>query len=567
LAKIDLIVTVRQDGTTLAYSLIHRTAANSASSGTSYAPGGNEWLELIKKAEQLIAVNGDVAGLQDIGNKLYRSIIPQNLRKKTVAAHSGCLLFCTSAELAGIPWELLYDGGNFWGSQFAIGRRIESGRELLEVKASTAWVMLLCLGPGTELVSSDIESSEIRKALGFPSKGHGLEVVHRKPIEILAFKDGFITSEIIHFCGHSKWDGNDSGSGLVLADGLLSLSDIRGLAGQRVAPRLVFLNSCLSCASNQGEFLSGFAEAFLSAGVHNFIGCTGKVDDAYAARMAVSFYRHLKRGVSPAEALRATRAEMPGSMWAMYRLFGDTMYQEQPKGTPTAIPTQARKRRKWAALVAVAGILLIATLGAIYWIAVMKRPTPVAVTKIIARPGADALASDSQTRSLLEIKEIKGPPVEKIHQKTGTQKFAEQPVNSVLQAIIDEYDRLSQIYLELECPGASKQDKEMTIYTVRGPKLTLGNMCEALQRLEDIINEDCATNRKKIKAHITPAVFDSAFDMLSQEFLRMKCSSDGELFRSPEVLKQWRTDSTRSMVYRLTLITGNERMNCPPEEE
>lgn len=130
-------------------------------------------------------------------------------------------------------------------------------------------------------------------------------------------------ADLFHFAGHSVLDADrPDRSGLILSDGLLTLSDLeRDCAGGR-APSVVFLSSCESAAADPRlADAPSLSTAFLGAGGRVAIGSLWEVPDGVAARTARAFYENLP-GRTPVEALSAARTRLPENHWPAFTLHG-----------------------------------------------------------------------------------------------------------------------------------------------------------------------------------------------------------------------------------------------------
>jgi CHAT domain-containing protein len=115
-----------------------------------------------------------------------------------------------------------------------------------------------------------------------------------------AMIEALMSADILHFAGHGFLDLADPlRSGLVLADGVLTARDLRGLP---VHARLVVLNACESGvhAVGLGAELQGFVRALLLAGA-DLVLCTQlAIDDDVARDFAEHYYGELSsRGSDP----------------------------------------------------------------------------------------------------------------------------------------------------------------------------------------------------------------------------------------------------------------------------
>jgi CHAT domain-containing protein len=114
------------------------------------------------------------------------------------------------------------------------------------------------------------------------------------------------------------------------SDGKLEVHEILALTTR--SP-LVFLSGCetglVSGAEGQmiqGSDESSLAQAFLIAGAQNVVATLWRVDDASAVRVADSFYRQLRNGFSPEDALAGAQRDVirrrGDYTWAAYTVSG-----------------------------------------------------------------------------------------------------------------------------------------------------------------------------------------------------------------------------------------------------
>ena len=134
-------------------------------------------------------------------------------------------------------------------------------------------------------------------------------VLQGETATVSSFVEAAAKSEIIHFGGHAVGGSDTHAAALVLApdatfkDGLLRVDDIerRGFHDTR----LVVLAACSTSAGRSGsEGPMSLARAFLASGARSVVASLRPVDDVATAELWPVFYEDLRRGVSPADALR-----------------------------------------------------------------------------------------------------------------------------------------------------------------------------------------------------------------------------------------------------------------------
>ena len=141
-------------------------------------------------------------------------------------------------------------------------------------------------------------------------------------------------AQIIHLAAHGELnEQSPQFSRLFLApdgltDGSLTVQDVYG--PNLAQADLVVLSACETQLGQQsrGDELVGLNRAFIYAGTPSVIASLWSVNDQATAVLMAAFYRHLRAGLSKAEALQAaqaeTRAQYPHPYyWAAFVLTGD----------------------------------------------------------------------------------------------------------------------------------------------------------------------------------------------------------------------------------------------------
>jgi CHAT domain-containing protein len=127
-------------------------------------------------------------------------------------------------------------------------------------------------------------------------------------------------------------------------DGSLTVRDVYNLNLSRTG--LVVLSACETHlgAQSRGDDIVGLNRAFIYAGTPTVIASLWTVDDESTGAFMVSFYSHLRRGMSKAESLRAAQRETRNRYphpyyWAGFVLTGDP-------GTTAPVPVRDEGLRK-----------------------------------------------------------------------------------------------------------------------------------------------------------------------------------------------------------------------------
>ncbi len=249
--------------------------------------------------------------------ELIDLLLDSDTRSDLFSSQASCLLLRLDEDLTEVPWELLHDGEHFLMERFAIGRQVVTSglsAKPSQMREPHPRMKVSILGGGErDLKGLSAEARGIRRALE-PSP---LQVSVNLEANLEAFKEALRQSEVVHFCGHARFDAiNPENSFLILQDGQhLTVADVdRILAGTEKVPRLVFLNTCESGRLNGGasgfhQALTGFSQAFLYRGVGHVILTLSDLSDRSATRLGEAFYRYVGRGETIGESLRLARSD------------------------------------------------------------------------------------------------------------------------------------------------------------------------------------------------------------------------------------------------------------------
>lgn len=279
-----------------------------------------------------------LASLKRSGHLLFDLLLPQSAKAKLERARDLSLTLCLDDNLIHIPWQLLYDGREFFCRRFALGRVVhtrQAGTSRSEREPSPPFSVLILADPRGDLPAAYREGIALRNVLD----GHdGIFHVDFKscPVDVAFVKRFLREYDIVHYAGHAVYHAdNPTESGWLLEDGTLSASAIVAMGGLRPMPALVFANACQSAGidgfqdgADYGDRIYGLANAFLIAGVGHYIGSFGEVLDETGGVFAQSFYRALAEGNEVGMALREARLASIDRFgeeqlnWASYMLYG-----------------------------------------------------------------------------------------------------------------------------------------------------------------------------------------------------------------------------------------------------
>jgi len=277
--------------------------------------------------------------LKRLGGLLLDLVFPAGTKSELVASRAERMLLRIDSELVCVPWELLYDGRQFFCLRWEMGRVVRTPQRPLPTfprKLALPLRMLVVADPRGDLPSAYEEGVRIRDLLDrTPERVEGeLLSLRVSPDEV---RRRLKESDVLHYAGHADYlPGDPSGSGWLLEGGKFTAGHVLGMAGCQGMPALVFVNACRSGQTaawpgpgGRNREIFGLANAFLLAGASHYIGTFWEIQDEPSSRFALGFYEGLAGGASVGRALqearRATIREFGESaiVWATYMLYGD----------------------------------------------------------------------------------------------------------------------------------------------------------------------------------------------------------------------------------------------------
>lgn len=116
-------------------------------------------------------------------------------------------------------------------------------------------------------------------------------------------------ADVAHIAAHGHYRAdNPMFSSLILADGPLTVYDLERLDRAPATIMLAASDTALTTAY-PGDEMTGLASALLAIGASSVVASLLPLPDKIAERLARAWHRHLRTGMSPAEALQRTAEE------------------------------------------------------------------------------------------------------------------------------------------------------------------------------------------------------------------------------------------------------------------
>jgi CHAT domain-containing protein len=306
--------------------------------------------------------------LKHHGEKLWRTLIPAELHGELARGDS--LSLELDEALVAVPWELMFDGAQFWCRRLSIGRIVATRQPRRGDERRTVGTPIRVLVMAADAQGDLPEVRAEGEAIIDELEKHATVKARLSTAPDRAFALRYLKDyDIVHFAGHADYVAAAPGeSGWTLADGKLTADEIVKLGGGRPMPMIVVGNACQSGHTAAWEpdgkadttEVFGLANAFLTAGVRHYVGTQWEVVDGQSALFAAELYRHLTDGKAIGAAVRHARAavvERAGETalaWASYVLYGDPdvrpLHRPEAKeklSIPSGLKIAARASAPW----------------------------------------------------------------------------------------------------------------------------------------------------------------------------------------------------------------------------
>jgi class 3 adenylate cyclase/CHAT domain-containing protein len=295
--------------------------------------------DLLNRANKRGKISNDLLiKLKEYGRLLYDELIPPQIKERLAKTDEQHLMISIDDNLVQVPWELLFDGKDFFCRRFSMGRTV-STKQPVSIAAraiSRPLKMQILADPRGDLSASYDEGIGIKNEIG------KLEDWFDVSLKTTDIRTDYVKAkiryfDIVHYAGHAEHDSNDPGqSGWILKDGKITGGEIMQMIGAMPMPSLIFSNACQTgqtdewkLADDYEDKIFGLANAFLVSGLQHYIGTFWEIPDEAGFHFALQFYKILAEGVTIGEAVRRARyrlVEKYGEdtiVWASYMLYGD----------------------------------------------------------------------------------------------------------------------------------------------------------------------------------------------------------------------------------------------------
>lgn len=271
--------------------------------------------------------------VRDVGRNLFEALFTNRVYGRYTASLSRAgsrgeplrvVLRLHDAELAGVPWETLFDArrGEYLCQREPLVRYVEAAQPSAPLSVFGPLRILGMVAAPSDLPTLDtaVERRRLDDALGDLVDQGMVEMVWVESGSWNALQAQLMTGpwHVLHVIAHGGV--GDKGGVLTLENESTGASTpvsaqhlARLLHACRPVPRLVVLNACSSGESSPDDLLSSTAAALVHSGVSSAFAMQFPVTDPAALAFSRGFYQALAQGIAVDEAVRLGRIAIEGT--------------------------------------------------------------------------------------------------------------------------------------------------------------------------------------------------------------------------------------------------------------
>ena len=417
--------------------------------------------------------SGPNEALKKLGGILYHQLLPEKARAHLQSFNKANLSLRLDDRLIHVPWELCFDGQEFLGLKYFVGKQIITEYRSKSITNRGSFcgeeIKVLLIADPTETLES--ASREVEQLATYLDECTGFQVfiLGGRQVTKTALLKSLGEFDIIHYAGHADFIPEEPGrSGWILHDSKMTSVEISKLDK---VPSLIFSNSCQGGVFSPWEetrcvekFSFGIGSSFLQAGVKNYIGTPWRLPDRASGDFASNFYRHLVNGCTLGETLLKTKKDSIKKsgwndlLWANYSLYGDPAFRFplQTKYKSKQINPSHQKRFSTLGITSLFFFLVISILGYLKY-----------------------LDMESGRKAIDKPSEIKMEAQREVKTKTSINNFKKEILTEEEKSFLKAYETFKNGHINL----AMKQFKDLS-KEAKEPSLTYGLTGEAMIHFE-----------------------------------------------------------------------------------
>lgn len=286
--------------------------------------------------------------LRDLGSQLYDAVFQDDVRSVLIASQTDTdakgqelrirLRFSDdAAELATLPWEILFDSTQQHFLALSEKRPIlrylslPRPRPALVVKPPLSILAVLSSPSDHNPLNVEQEWQAIEVALADLRDNEKIKLERLEPPTFDALRSRLLGDSIhvLHFIGHGLYDEAKGEGQLLFAEPTgrgrrVPAQAVAQLLHNHASMRLAYLNACEGAIADQGNVFAGVAQTLVQQGVPAAVAMQDEITDAAAIEMARTFYTALATGRPVDAALthaRVALATRDNDEWVIPVLF------------------------------------------------------------------------------------------------------------------------------------------------------------------------------------------------------------------------------------------------------
>lgn len=253
------------------------------------------------------AIGTRLTNLQGLGNHLYKEM-PAELRNSMNELNQDDYLHIFSDDNIDIPWELLKNGGDFWGQMYIISNSTleDEGKVGPQALQASLRKVLNVIGHGIDKVAAAHARDLFSKF-----NAHPIVIDGNVDSDAGDFYEHLHTADLVHFTAHGEVGPNGPYLRIVESEEDVDNFMVTSITHDTVRKGcIIFANACLS--TERTAVVSkkiGFGPRLCACGASAFIGTLDLVPARPAVLFAENFYRHLFSGEEIGRALLLAKRE------------------------------------------------------------------------------------------------------------------------------------------------------------------------------------------------------------------------------------------------------------------
>ncbi len=298
--------------------------------------------------------------VEELGSDLFASLFKGEIGSRldvsrSIAQNDGkgvrIKLRIAAPELAGLPWEYLYDaaGGDYLalGISTPVIRYLPIAKPIQPLEVTPPLRILAMTAGPSDLGKLDADRERQRLDVALEKvRQKGLVEVEWVPGESWedlqqALWDG--PWHIFHFVGHGGFSDRLN-SGVIYLTGEdgksheLSAKDLAVLLGDHEPLRLALLNSCETAEGAQTDIFSSTAAALVRRGTPAVVAMQFEITDDAAIQFSRVFYTAIARGMPVDSAVAEARKSVALQVANTYEWGTPVLFMRSPNGTLFNLP-------------------------------------------------------------------------------------------------------------------------------------------------------------------------------------------------------------------------------------